>query len=162
MQKDLILKRTRKNRDILSACGYGVIVFCLWGLIKILIWAFIIVPGLEIDPSTISSSNYFWPYVINTIILYIFSFLTGLFSVRNGKKDKNYIVLICIFSIPLVILNCLSLAYDIYIQIKLIDVDGFYIASTVIEVIFIYFSIRVMISSFLLKKYSKKLEKETA
>lgn len=158
MKLSIIERLVRKNKDVLATCGYGVIVFLLWGLVKTVIWAYDILPTYYPNLESSSAIRYVAIYVISYSLFYILCVLTGIFSIQEGKKDKKRGLAICLLSIPLVLTNIISTGYDLYVQIDSRELDLLYVAFSVFEVIFLYFTIRLLISAFLLRKYEKMIK----
>ncbi|MCQ2802442.1 MAG: hypothetical protein MJ225_02020 [Bacilli bacterium] len=158
MKLSLIEKLIRKNKDVLATCGYGIIVFLLWGIVKTVIWAYDILPTYYPTMDGQSAITYVSIYTTTYSLFYIFSVLTGIFSIQEGKKDKKRGLAICILSIPLAITSILSTGYDLYAQITSRELDLLYVAFSVFEVIFLYFIIRLIISAFLLRRYENLIK----
>lgn len=160
MDLETIKLKIRKNKDIIYTNGYGVLVFILWDLIKIVIFS------IDASPDTSSVSaidlDVIYLSLISSVLaaITILAAITGFMAIRVGKKNsKRYVALIvlsvitCLFSVQLMV-------DDIYLCTIIASYSiSIYIISILTDVFFFMMTLFLTISSFKLNRL-RKLEKE--
>lgn len=160
MDLETIKLKIRKNKDIIYTNGYGVLVFILWDLIKIVLYSIDASPDTSPIKANDSSLLYLSLFVSVLAAITIFAAITGYMAIRVGKKNsKRYVALIvlsvitCLFSVQLMIddiyLCTIIVSYGLSISVISVLTDIFFFVMTLI----------LTIASFKLNRL-RKLEKE--
>lgn len=152
MNETEVRRNIRKHKDILLTCGYGIIVFIIWGFIKQLIYTRYFVPtNEELDEEIYSIAS-----IIFSVVLLGICLATGFLARKYGKRDKKekpaifiLSVLLSIFAVFTVFLDSLLLAFIIE------EFDVLALISVITDTLFCIFVIRVASSVFKLKKLYK-------
>lgn len=156
IESALVKRKERKCRDILTTAGYGIIILVLWDFVKSVIYLNWSVPSI------IASVND--PYAITFIVLIsielIFCTAFGLVLSKVGRSNKMVGTKTLVVAIILLVAALACFAFNIAtVTIE----DGFEIMTTVIfieDILFLFFSIRILYSTITLIKLSKEQNNE--
>ena len=152
MNQNELNRNIWKHKDILATCGYGIIIFIVWGFIKQLIYSLHIVPtNEEIDKEIYSIVS-----IIANIVLLGICLTTGFLAGKYGKKDKKEKPAIFILSIILSIFSVLTVLIDSLLMVFIIEeFDILSLIAVIMDLLFCIFVIRIASSVFTLKKLYK-------
>ena len=152
MKQDELKRKIWKNKDILITCGYGIIIFIVWGFIKQLLYSMYIVPSNE----ELEGDTYFVLNLVLNLVLLAVCLATGLLARKYGKKDKKEKPAIFILSILLSIFTSLIVFIDSLLIFVIIDqFDIIALVSVIMDILFYILVLRVTCSAFKLRKLYK-------
>ena len=153
-----IKKQIRKNQDLLSSCGYGVIIFLLWSFVKLTIYIINLWPdaGQPFDPER---KIYIISLISSSSVQLIIGLIAGYLTYKEGKHDKKCGLILRIFSIILVIMGIGFVVGDSYLFVELGEFDVILLVTLIIDLLYLFFCIVVMVSALKLSKLYK-LDKE--
>lgn len=159
MELPEIRRNIRKNKDILHTAGYGILVFIIWGFIKLFIYIFAVAPLITPEKEDIFDQIFLYSTIGFGIIDLIISIFIVLTCIREYKFKKRFNLFKKILFIVLAILAFIYFVEDVFIQIATKTFDVTLIFLTLSDLIYFYICLRLTISYFLLSNLSKK-EKE--
>lgn len=156
MDYELAKKRMRKCKDILTTTGYGIVILVLWDFLKGIIYLNWSIPTIT------ESLNH--PYAI-AYTVFIFTELafctaSGIFFLKIGRGSKEIGVKTLTFAILLLLYAIACIAINIA---TIILSSGFDIMTSVIfveDILFLFFSTRILYSVITLVKLSKALKEQ--
>ena len=146
-----ITRKANKHKAILTAAGYGIIVFILWNFIKGIIYLRYFLP----ENQEVSDLGYSIGYIVLVCVDTIICLVTAFYAGRVAKKDKRINVVFIILASLVLLGGCLTFGIDIAI---LCFLDKFSIISVflfVADIIFFVFTIQIFVSTIVLKKIEK-------
>lgn len=157
MDLDTIKLKIRKNKDIIYTNGYGILVFVLWSLVKLILYlvdiAPYVSPGVEDELDVVYSSL----TLASSLIECAIAIATGVVAINAGKKDKPYrsslialAVITCFLSIDFII-------FDFWVAMFLVETFSSTALIGVITDVF-FFSVVLVLLVAAIKLY--KLEKK--
>ena len=124
MDQEEVSRKIWKNKDILSTCGYGIIILIVWDFIKQILYSFYITP----DTEAISTETYTLSTLIFEAALLIICIVTGILAGKYGKSSKKekplivvFSIILAVFSIAAVVADALALGY-LFKEVKVISI----------------------------------------
>ncbi|MCQ2795412.1 MAG: hypothetical protein MJ214_04340 [Bacilli bacterium] len=160
MDLETIKLKIRKNKDIIYMNGYGVLVFMLWSLIKIILYLVDIAP--EVSPGVDDNLDiiYLSLVIASSVIDDAFTIITGLLAIRVGKNNKPHYTALIVLSIITCSLGLEFLVGDILLCVILAsDTSATIIANILTDTFFLTMTVFLTISAFKLNNL-RRLEKE--
>lgn len=152
MNQTELKRKIWKNKDILSTCGYGVIIFIVWTFIKQLLYSMHIMPSND----ELAEDIYSIISVIYNTVIFIACLATGFLARKYGRKDRKEKPTIFVLSIILSILSVLTVFVDSFLLIYIIEeFDILSLIAVIMDLLFCIFVIRIASSVFTLKKLYK-------
>lgn len=158
MDLESIKLKIRKNKDIIYTNGYGVLVFILWDLIKIVLYSVDAAPdsAMSNDLDTLYLSLFSSVLAAITILTAI----TGFMAIRVGKKNSRHRIALIVLSIITCLFSVQLMVDDIYLCMIIASYSiSIYIVSILTDIFFFMMTLFLTISSFKLNRL-RKLEKE--
>lgn len=159
MDLETIKLKIRKNKDTIHVDGYGVLIFMLWSLIKIILYSIDATP--ENHQSVDSNFNLIYLSSIISISLIedILTVITGYIAIQVGKKNKPRYVALVVLSVITCILSLEFVAGDIWLCIVIAnEAIGTAIVGIITDALFLALTLSLTISAIKLNKL-RKLEK---
>lgn len=157
MNLEKVKKNIRKHKDVLATCGYGVLVFLVWTLVKVIIFVGSIIPEITTNSQVLYSVSYLSIFLVNTTIGAICGFL----ALKEGKNNKTGNIVLRVLSVLLSLIAAFNLVVDVFTDVS----DGTFsfviIVTYIADVAFLIICLQIMISSFKLLKFYK-LEEENS
>lgn len=160
MDLESIKLKIRKNKDIIYTNGYGVLVFILWDLIKIVLYSVDAAPdsAMSNDLDTLYLSLFSSVLAAITILTAI----TGFMAIRVGKKNSRHHVALIVLSIVTCLFSIQLMVDDIYLCVIVVSYGiPISIISVLTDFFFFTMVLLLTISSFKLNRLCR-LEKEAS
>ena len=109
MDLETIKLKIRKNKDIIYTNGYGVLVFILWNLIKVILYSVDAVP--EVDPEVATELDILFSSLFSSVLaaITIFTIITGIMAIRVGKKNSRHRIALIVLSV----ITCLLSLHEV-------------------------------------------------
>lgn len=146
-----ITRKVNKHKAILTAAGYGIIVFILWNIIKGIIYLRYFLP----ENQEVSDLGYSIGYIVLVSVNTVICLVTAYYAGRIAKKDKKINAVFIVLTVLVLLVGCLTFGLDIA---TLCLLDKFSIISVflfVADIIFFVFTIQIFVSAIVLKKIEK-------
>lgn len=146
-----ITRKVNKHKAILTAAGYGIIVFILWNFIKGIIYLRYFLP----ENQEVSELGYSIGYIVLSVADTVICLITAFYAGRIAKKDKKIKAVFIVLASLVLLGSCLTFGVDIA---TLCFLDKFSIISVflfVADIIFFVFTIQIFVSTIVLKKIEK-------
>ena len=147
--------RIRKYRDLLSTGGYGIVLFCIWNIIKIFIYIEDIIPVFaeeySLDDQTLVLSSIIYLVCANLVAI-----IVGVISIKEGKKGRVKGIIHQIATSFIALVGLSILVTDTLGFIYYGTFDALLLLLSLFDVVYFLAGLQMAVSSIMLAKLEKQ------